>query len=54
MALDFRITGVSLADAVLDDAVADLVAIGHLDHMVAEGAHQLARLGLSQRPHIVL
>ena len=36
------------------DAKADLVAVGHLDHVIAQRARELARGGIVERPDVVL
>ena len=38
MILHFRVTRETLADAIFNDAVADLVADGHFDHVIAKYA----------------
>ena len=53
MILDFGVARIALADAIFDDAVADLVAVGHFDHVIAQRAHELARRGVGERPDVV-
>src|ERR1700677_2093221 len=53
MVLDLGIARIAFADAVFDDAVADLVADGYFDHVIAQRAHQSPRLGVAELPHFV-
>jgi hypothetical protein len=52
--LHFGVSAVALADAALDNPVADLVAVGHFDHVIAERPGELAPRSVLERPEVVL
>src|SRR5471030_2955079 len=53
MHLHFGIARVTLADAIFHDAIADFVAVGHLDDMIAERARDAAHVRVAKAPGLV-
>src|SRR6266851_2009134 len=53
MVLHFGVALVALADTVFDDAVANLVAVGHLDDVIAERARQAPGRGIFEVPDVM-
>ena len=53
MVLDLGIARIAFAHAIFDDAVADMVADGHFDHVIAQRPHQSPRLRVPEFPDLV-